>query len=174
MRRNELTVEGSCLLWGIRVVVPQKLQHKFLEELHRDHPGISRMKSVARSYMWWPGVDKEIKEVARACQSCQAVKHSPVVAPLHPWVWPVKPWQRVHLDFAGPFQGTMFLLAVDAHSKWPEVYAMSTTTASKTIDVLRQIFAAYGLPEQVVTDNGPQFVAEEFVQFLKSNGIKHI
>ena len=52
-RRNEMTVEEGCLLWGIRVVAPQKLRNKLLNELHRDHPGISRMKSVARSYIWW-------------------------------------------------------------------------------------------------------------------------
>ena len=105
--------------------------------------------------------------------SCQAVKSAPAPAPLHPWVWPDKPWKRVHLDFAGPFMGRMYLIAVDAHSKWPEVIEMTSTTAQKTITELR-IFAAYGLPEQVVTDNGPQFVADKFATFMKMNGIKHI
>ena len=68
----------------------------------------------------------------------------------------------------------MFLIVVDAHSKWPEVYPMSTTTAEKTIEVLRHIFASHGLPMQVVTDNGPQFTAKEFAMFLRNNGVKHI
>ena len=51
---------------------------------------------------------------------------------------------------------------------------MPSVTASKTIDELRKHFAAYGLPEQVVTDNGPQFIAEEFTLFLKQNGVKHL
>lgn len=72
--RNELTVEEGCLMWGIRVVIPQKLKSKLLQELHRDHPGVTRMKSVARSYMWWPGLDKEVEQLAKACQACQAVK----------------------------------------------------------------------------------------------------
>ena len=66
------------------------------------------------------------------------------------------------------------MLIVDAHSKWPEILEMPSVTASKTIDELRKLFAAYGLPEQVVTDNGPQFVAEEFTLFLKQNGVKHL
>ena len=63
-------------------------QEKLLDELHKDHPGIGRMKAVGRSYIWWPGLDKAIEEVAKSCTSCQAVKHSPAVAPLQPWVWP--------------------------------------------------------------------------------------
>ena len=173
-RRNELTVEEGCLLWGFRVIIPQNLREKLLQELHQDHPGVTRMKSVARSYMWWPGLDKELEHLAKACQSCQAVKRAPPVAPLHPWVWPSKPWQRVHLDFAGPFQGAMFLVGVDAYSKWPEVRVMSTTSTHKTLDVLREWFAANGIPEHLVTDNGPQFTAEEFEIFTKRNGIKHV
>ena len=65
------------------------------------------------------------------------------------------------------------MLIVDAHSKWPEIIEMPSVTTSKTIDELRKLFAAYGLPEQVVTDNGPQFIAEEFTLFLKQNGVKH-
>ena len=173
-RKNELSVEDDCLLWGIRVIIPEKLRSKVLDELHREHMGISRMKSVARSYFWWPGVDKAIEELARNCQSCQAVKHSPSVAPLHPWIWPSRPWQRIHLDFAGPFQGTTFLVVVDANSKWPEVFPMTNTTTAKTVEVLRQLFSSYGLPEEVVSDNGPQFISEEFSDFMKANGVKHV
>ena len=128
------------------------------------------MKAVARSYFWWPGLDSHI---ATLVKSCQAVKNAPPVAPLHPWVWPTKPWQRVYIDFAGPFQGSMFLVAVDAHSKWPEAYVMSSTTVPKTLDILRNMFSAYGLPDQIVSDNGPQFVASEFAHFIKQNGVKH-
>ena len=108
------------------------------------------------------------------CVPCQTVKSAPTPAPLHLWVWPSKPWKRVHLDFAGAFLGRMYLIVIDAHSKWPEVIEMTSTTAQKTIIELRRIFAAYGLPEQVVMDNGPQFVADELATFMKMNGIKHI
>ena len=164
-RRFELTVEGECLLCGIRVIVPKKLQKKLLEELHKDHPGIKRIKSVARSYIWWPSLDKAIEEEVKSCLSCQAVKHSPAVAPVQPWTWPNQPWKRIHLDFAGPFQGSILLIAVDAHSKWPEVFVMKETTATKTIENLHVIFGRFGLPEQVVTDNSPQFVSEDFSHF---------
>ena len=173
-RQDEIVLEGGCLMWGIRVIIPEHLQQKVLQSLHANHPGISRMKAVARSYFWWSGLDEAIERTAKSCPACQAVKSSPPAAPLHPWVWPDAPWKRVHIDFAGPFLGKMFLIAVDAHSKWPEVVMMSSTTSQLTIDVLRSLFSRYGLPEQLVSDNGPQFTSEEFAQFTKMNGIKHI
>ena len=63
------------------------------------------------------------------------------------------------MDFAGPFRGKMFMLLVDAHSKWPEILEMTSTTADNTIATLRRVFAAFGLPEQLETDNGSQFVS---------------
>ena len=66
------------------------------------------------------------------------------------------------------------MIVVDAHSKWPEVILMTTTTASKTIEELRKLFATHGLPEQLVSDNGPQFIADEFRAFMRNKGIKHI
>ena len=145
-----------------------------LQSLHENHPGISRMKSIARSYVWWYGLDKAIEQLAHSCLPCQAVKNVPAAAPLHPWIWPNAPWTRIHMDFTGPFQGHMFFVVVDAHSKWPEVVQMSTTTTAATLKALRDMFAQHGLPEQMVSDNGPQFVSDEFATFAKKNGIRHI
>ena len=118
------------------------------------------MKALAISYVWWAGIDLEIEGLEKGCSGCQRVQHAPKCSPLHPWEWPSTPWQRIHVDFAGPFLG-MFLVIVDAHSKWPEVIIMhSKTTTSKTVEALRTVFARNGLPEQLVSDNGPQFTAE--------------
>jgi len=68
----------------------------------------------------------------------------------------------------------MFLVVVDAHSKWLEVIPMTTTTASRTIEELRKLFATHGLPEQLVSDNGPQFITDEFGVFMRNNGDKYI
>ena len=144
---------------------------RILESLHENHPGMSRMKAIARSYFWWSGLDKDI---AKFCSACQAIKPTPAAAPLHPWVWPDAPWKRVHVDFAGPFLGKMFFILVDTHSKWPEVVMMSSTTSLRTIEALRSIFSRFGLPEQLVSDNGAHFTSEEFSHFMKANGVKHI
>ena len=77
------------------------------------------------------------------------------------------------MDFTGPFLGKTFFILVDAHSKWPEVVTMSSTTSQSNIEVLRS-FSRYGLPEQIVSDDGTQFTSDEFAQFMERNGIKHI
>ena len=76
--------------------------------------------------------------------------------------------------FCRSFLGKTFLILVDAHSKWPEVVTMSGTTSQSTIEVLRSLFSRYGLPEQIVSDNGTQFTSDEFAQFIEWNRIKHI
>ncbi|CAL9690514.1 unnamed protein product [Knipowitschia caucasica] len=172
-RRDQLSVCQGTLMCGSRVVVPQKLRTKVLDSLHEGHLGTVKMKNLARSYVWWPGLDKQIEDITKTCTGCQSTQNAPPQAPVHPWEWPSSPWLRVHIDFAGPFLNSMFLIAVDAHSKWPEVVPMKSTTSEKTISVLRNIFSRNGLPEQIVSDNGPQYTSEEFNLFMKKNGIKH-
>ena len=172
-KRTELSLQEECLLWGNRVVIPQIGQERVLQELHEAHPGATRMKQLARTLVWWPGIDQDIEKAVKACPECQFHLSSPAEAPLLPWTWPSRPWSRVHIDFMGPFQGHMVLVLVDAHSKWIEAHVMSAITSTLTIQCLRRIFATFGLPEVIVTDNGPSLVSEEFEAWLKRNGIRH-
>ena len=94
-----------------------------------------KMKSLARSYIWWPGLDANIEEMVKSCTGCQEVQKAPPSAPLHPWEWPKTAWERIHVDFAGPYVDYMFLVVVDAHSKSPEIFKMKSTTASDTISI---------------------------------------
>ena len=160
-------------MWGIRIVVPKKHKAQVLNELHISHMDINKMKLVARGFVWWPSVDKEIEQLAKSCDAFLSVRHAPSHLPLHPWSWPSQPWQCVHVDFAGPLFGKTYLLVVDSYSKWPEIWEVSSTSTMATIEVLRHIFSVFGLPEQLVSDNGPQFTSNEFAIFLRSNSIKH-
>ena len=173
-RCNELTVHQNCLLWGNRVIIPSSLQGEVLTELHRCHPGIVRTKSLARSHVWWPNIDMDIEDMCQSCSDCQHYLPKPESAPVHPWEWTDYPWERIHVDFAGPFKGQMFFIVVDSHTKWPEVVPMASTTSTATVNVLRDIFSRYGLPKTLVSDNGPQFIADEFKVFLQQNGVKHV
>ena len=123
--------------------------------------------------MWWPGIDQDIKDKVRFCQDCVSAQSSPKAVPLHLWPWSTEPWQRTHVDFS-EVKAQQFFLIVDSHSKWLEVFPMTTTTATATINALRATFAQHGLPLELVSDNGPvQFIAEEFKAFLSMTWIKH-
>ena len=173
-RREELSVEDGCLLWGNRVVVPEKGRAQILSLLHEGHPGILRMKRLARSVAWWPGMDEAIESTVNKCQLCQENQKSPNPVMVHPWEWPNSPWTRVHADYAGPLEGKMFLILVDAYSKWLEVDIVPSATTQNTIPKLRSIFATHGLPEVLVTDNRTAFTSREFKEFTKRNGIQHL
>lgn len=173
-KRNEFTVEDGCLLRGTRVVIPAKHQETVLAELHLSHPGIVRMKALARLQVWWPALDSDIEQLVGDCGTCQITHSKAPLTSDNPWMWPHRPWQRVHVDYCGPFLGGFFLVVVDAKSKWLEVIPMSSTTAQATVDALRSLFAIHGLPEEIVSDNSPQFIAQEFKDFLRYNHGKQI
>ncbi len=119
-------------------------------------------------------MDQDLENKVQHCKECQENQKMPPPVPLQPWEWPNRPWSRLHLDFAGPFMGRMFLVMVDAHTKWLEAHILKNITAFVTVDTLRQVFSVHGLPDVVVTDNGPTFTGEMFQEFVKRNGIGHI
>ena len=172
-RSDELSVEENCLLWGTRVIIPQRLQSRVLADLHENHLGSNRMKALARSYIWWPSLDMTLEELCKKCEVCQSQRNKPPAGIPHPWMYPTAPWERVHTDFA-ELEGQHYLIMINAYSKWLEVHEMGTsTTASRTIEVMRRVFTFHGIPRQLVTDNGPQFRSVEFQEFMKGNGVKH-
>ena len=114
-----------------------------------------------------------MEKIVRHCDICQS-HASPPAAPLHPWTWPSPPWLRIHIDYAGPSLGHRFLAVIDAHSKWIEVIPMNSTTTIATVEKLRVLFAQFGIPEVLVSDNGTNFVSNEFEEFTRRNGIKHV
>ena len=115
MRRTELSVEQGCVLWGRRVVIPPKYRSRILEDLHDQHPGMCRMKALARSYLWWPKLDQEIELKVRTCQVCQANLKTPPSVPIHPWNWPSQPWKRIHIDHF-EFEKDVYLIVIATRS----------------------------------------------------------
>ena len=87
------------------------------------------MKSLARPHVWWLSIDADIQQTVESCSNCQETARDPVRVLLHQWDIPRNPWQHLHIDYAGPYRGIMWLLLINAYSKWPEIHAMSSTTA---------------------------------------------
>ncbi|XP_062556754.1 uncharacterized protein K02A2.6-like [Armigeres subalbatus] len=157
-----------------RVVIPDVLRTPVLKQLHAGHPGMERMKAIARSYVFWPNIDADIEDYVRRCSRCAAVAKSPTKTTLSSWPIPTQPWSRIHVDYAGPYKGNFFLVIVDALTKWPEIYCTNSMTSSVTINKLFETIARFGLPDVIVTDNGTQFDSNSFAKFCEMNGIEHI
>lgn len=161
-------------MWGTRVVIPTKVREQILDEMHGTHPGIVRMKAIARGIVWWPKLNSELERKVKQCSVCQQYQHLPSRSPVHPWEYPSAPWERIHIDFAGPFERKMLLIIIDAYSKWLDVHVITSATSSATIDRLRQTFAIHRLPRVIVSDNGSAVTISEFQDFMSQNGIKHV
>ena len=128
-------------VWGNRVIIPTACRTKVLEELHQCHLGIHRMKALARSYLWWPHLDKDLENLVHNCHTCQMHPNTPSKA-IHPWEWSNKPWQRIHMDYAD-FHGKTYLIVVDSYSKWLEVIPTRGSSTEITVRALRKIFATH-------------------------------
>ena len=173
-KRHELSVERGTLLWGMRVVVPPTLRRQVLEELHKGHIGIVRMKALSRSYVYWPCMDTDIEGHVSSCEPCMYNSNMPESELPHPWESAGGPWERIHIDHAGPFMNKMLLIVVDTYSRWLEAKVVSSTSALATITALREMLARHGLPRTLVSDNGTGFSSQEFKQFMCKNGISHV
>ncbi|UYV79478.1 K02A2.6-like [Cordylochernes scorpioides] len=159
-RRYELGACEGLLFWGNRVIIPTNLRAKMLNELHNSHQGIVVLKSVARYLFWWPGLDKDIEETVRRCNCCQS--HASMPPRTTPVNWPPtnQPWDRVHIDHLGPFEQNLYLIVVDACTKWIEAIPVPNTSTRETIEQLRCLFARFGIPRTLVSDNGTGFTSE--------------
>jgi hypothetical protein len=112
--------------------------------------------------------------LVRTCIQCQEAAKSPIKTTLKPWPLTGEVYERVHIDFAGPCKdGNTYLLVTDAFSKWPDVFRMKTISAKDTVDTMRILVNRYGIPKEIVSDNGTQLKSKEFRDFCSEFGIKH-
>ena len=171
---DSLSICNGCLIHGTRVVIPQSLQPQILDLLHLGHFGMERMKQLARTAVYWPGIDAAIEMASRRCTSCAEHQNKPSKPPVHPWMLPEKPWSRLHLDHAINFMGRDWLVITDAYSKYPCIHPTSSTSTRATLDLLEEDFAHFGYPHSLVTDNAPTFTSGEFQSWCKERGITHL
>lgn len=172
--RNELSVKNDIVLRGTRIVMPSSLRHRTLSIAHETHQGIVRTKQLLRTKVWWPKIDEQVEKLIKECRSCQLETGRPSRQPLKPTTMPPHPWHTVHVDLCGPLPtGETLLVVVDNASRWPEVEVVRSTTAASITAKLDRIFAIHGLPVSIVTDNGPQFVANEFHDYVRDRDIDH-
>ena len=161
--RGDLTLHNNLLLCGTRIIIPASRQREILIKIHEGHQGIQWCLLRAKHSVWWPGISSQIEKFAKECPHC-VKEHNPLKEPLIPTPLPEYPWQRVGSDLFH-LNGTTYLIVVDYFSRFPEVITLSSTTSKSVILAMKAIFARHGIPQVVVSDNGPQFSSDEFKQF---------
>ena len=171
---DSLSVCNGCLIHGIRVVIPESLHSQILDLLHIGHFGMERMKQLARTAVYWPGIDAAIEMTSRRCTSCGEHQNKPSKPLVHPWMLPEKPWSRLHIDHAINFMGYNWLVLIDAFTKYPCIHPTSSTSSKATTDLLEEDFAHFGFPHSLVSDKATTFTSEEFQNWGKERGIIHL
>ena len=171
--RSNLSVVDGLLVYNGRIVIPSALRSKILEIVHHGHQGVTKCNERAKEAVWWFGIGKEIKRVVGHCRECQEKRASQRREPLSSMPLPEGPWTRVGVDLLSS-KGKIFIVVMDYYSRYLEIMHLSNATSSLVIAKLKSIFARWGIPTELVSDNGPQFSSEAFLYFSKSYGFKHI
>ncbi|UYV79768.1 K02A2.6-like [Cordylochernes scorpioides] len=170
-RRCELGACEGLLFWGNRVIIPTNSRAKMLDELHNSHQGIVVSPELCFGGLVWTRILKRPLDgvtAAKAMPACHPELHQSIGRPTN------QPWDRVHIDHLGPFEQNLYLIVVDACTKWIEAIPVPNTSTRETIEQLRCLFARFGIPRTLVSDNGTGFTSEEFRQFMTRNGIRQL
>ena len=170
--RKNLSVENGLVLKGHRLIVPESLRAQMLSLVHQGNMGTEKCLLRAKDCMFWPGISKDIKELISNCSTCIKYAKQQPKERLLQYNLPSFPWQGLSSDLFD-YNGCQYLLVADYFSKFPVFRKLSTTTSSAIIHHLRSILAEHGIPEELVTDNGPQYSSHEFKKFCSEWGIKH-
>ncbi|XP_055611719.1 uncharacterized protein K02A2.6-like isoform X1 [Uranotaenia lowii] len=169
---KDLEYVNGCLLFQERVFIPEILQRKMLKLLHSNHVGVIKMKQLARKHVYWTGINSDIEKFSRNCEICSkmAVVHG--TNKTYEWIPTSRPFSRIHTDFFY-FERHNFLLIIDSYSKWLEIYLMNYgSDATKVLKKFSEFFSRFGLPDVIVSDNGPPYNSQQFVLFMEKHGIK--
>ena len=156
---------------GERMVIPPAMQEEILERVHAGHFGIVKCWNRAKTSVWWIGINKQIQEMVTNCATC-IKERSNQVEPMIGHTLPERPWQEVATDLF-EWNGASYLLLVDYFSRYPEMARLNSTSSGAVILHMKSIFGRHGIPETVMSDNGPQFSSEEFAKFAKDYGFQH-
>ncbi|XP_037558060.1 uncharacterized protein K02A2.6-like [Dermacentor silvarum] len=169
---DELSVVQGLLLRGTRIVFPPSLRKEVLQRLHTGHQGVVRCRARARESSWWPAISQDVETYVRRCPTC--TKHRPVAnEDLLQTPLPERPWQVVGTHLLH-HEGRNYIVAVDYYSRFFELEELCGTQTKHVVQFLSNLFARYGIPDILRSDNGPQYSSLEFLQFMSSWGVRHV
>ncbi|XP_023815983.1 uncharacterized protein LOC111948232 [Oryzias latipes] len=165
-----------------RLFVPRTCRSQVLQWAHATrltcHPGVRRTITFLRRQFWWPSLARDAQEFVAACTVCaqNKVSNQPPAGLLHPLPVPSRPWSHIALDFVTglPLSAgkTVIMTVVDRFSKAAHFVALKKLpSAAETAQlVIEHIFRLHGIPVDLVSDRGPQFVSQVWRAFCAAFG----
>lgn len=170
--RSKLSIVDGLLVYEGRIVIPLSLRLEILEQVHKGHLGITKCRERARHSIWWPRMSQMIAEMVRNCEMCR--KHSNVIKePLMRSDFPQRPWERIGSDLFF-LKKEWYVLLVDYYSRYIEIARLEELNSRCLIQSMKSVFARHGIPEIMISDNGPQYASEEFKKFTLEYSFKHV
>ena len=170
--QGELSLVDGLVIYQQRVVVPASQRKIVLHKLHETHQGLHKCRQNAQATVWWPGLGVALTELVKGCRTCQQHKPAQRHEPLRPTTLPDRPWQQLGADLCS-HDGKDFLVVADYYSRWLEVRQLHSTSSAAVIHKFKLIFATHGIPEVIISDNGPQFQSHEFREFAQEYDFQH-
>ena len=172
---DELSVTDSVILRGTRLVLPPNLHKRAVDIAHLGHQGVAKTKALLREKVWFPFIDNLVDQRVKSCIPCQAntPEHRPT-EPLNMTEMPQNPWSELAADFFGPLPSKEYLLVViDEHSRFPLVETVCSTSSNSVIPILDKLFATFGTPNVLKTDNGPPWNSDQMNKFSTHLGFTY-
>ena len=160
-------IVDGVLFRGQQVVIPGTMRQDMLNRIHEGHLGIVKLKKRARQCLYWPGITKDIVEMAEKCEVCMKHRYKQAPQPLTQEIQQF-PWHKVGVDIF-TLGSKNYLLTIDYFSNYPEVQPLKHKDAKSVIRVLKSVFARHGIPVELTSDNVP-FNSYEFMEFSKHYG----
>ena len=158
--RDELTVQGTLIFKGQQLVVPASL-------------GVEACIRRARDSLYWPRMSTELKEYIAKCDVCMAHRSEQCKEPIQQHDFAARPWSKVAVDLCDLDRRTLLVIS-DYYSNYIEVARVTSITSRSIIKELKAVFARFGIPDVVVTDNVPQFSSAEFLVFSRMWCFDHV
>ena len=161
---------------NVRVIIPPNLRKEVVQSLHSAHQGVSGMFERARVSVYWPGITTDIKNVRSGYQSCNKIALSQARLPPVPPMIPTTPFEAIVCDYFH-HMGHYYFVAADRLSGWIELQQIKIGTneagAQGLCKALRRLMVTFGVPVEVSSDGGPEFIGNETTAFFRRWGIRH-
>ena len=171
--REEMSLIDGILFKGEKIFVPSALRPSMLKKIHEGHFGVEKSTQRAREVLFWPGMTVDIQNTILSCHVCISKLPSNPKEPLMSHDIPSRPWQKVATDLFS-WNGRNFMITVDYYSRFFEIDELTTTSSAAIIRKLSAHFARHGIPETLISDNGPQYSSDEFSRFAASWDFCHL